>query len=143
MVPPLRLAVVMTPLESTGSKPRMLLVEDEAVVVAALRKFFVRQGFTVDCARELEEAEAMIATSHYEVVIADLRLSWSYAIEGLDILRFVRQNSRTTRVIILTAHATPDIRRGARDLGADAFLLKPLPLPEIAATVHQLTAVAR
>ena len=53
----------------------MLLVEDERVVLTALKKFFTREGFQVDCARELEEAEALIATSHYAIVIADLRLS--------------------------------------------------------------------
>jgi DNA-binding response OmpR family regulator len=115
----------------------MLLVEDERVVLAALKKFFTREGFHVDCARELEEAEA-----HYAIVIADLRLSWSYAVEGLEILRFVRHHSRGTRVIILTAHTAPEIQRSARALGAEAFLAKPTPLPEIAATVHRLMGVA-
>src|SRR6266478_1647529 len=86
----------------TIQRSRMLLVEDERVVLTALKKFFTREGFHVDCARELEEAEALIATSHYAIVIADLRLSWSYAVEGLEILRFVRHHSRGTRVIILT-----------------------------------------
>ena len=116
----------------------MLLVEDERVVLSALKKFFTREGFHVDCARELEEAEALIATSHYNIVIADLRLSWSYAVEGLEILRFVRHHSRGTRVIILTAHTAPEIQRSAKALGAEAFLAKPTPLPDIAAAVHRL-----
>ncbi|HSY50856.1 MAG TPA: response regulator [Thermoanaerobaculia bacterium] len=128
----------MTPATNTQTTARMLLVEDERVVLSALKKFFTREGFHVDCARELEEAEALIATSHYNIVIADLRLSWSYAVEGLEILRFVRHNSRGTRVIILTAHTAPEIQRSARALGAEAFLAKPTPLPEIAAAVHRL-----
>ena len=119
-------------------RPRILLVEDETAVLAALKKFFTREGFDVDGARELEEAEALIMTSSYELVIADLRLSWSYAVEGLQILRFVRQQSRGTRVIILTAFGEPEIQRSAQALGAEAFLQKPAPLPEIAATVHRL-----
>lgn len=116
----------------------MLLVEDEPVVLAALKKYFTREGFHVDCARELEEAEALIATSHYAIVIADLRLSWTYAVEGLELLRFVRYQSRGTRVIILTAHAAPAIQRSARALGAQEFLQKPTPLSEINAAVGRL-----
>jgi len=123
--------------------PRLLVVEDEPVVRKALRKYFVAEGFEVDCARELEEAEALIVTSHYEIVIADLRLSWNYSAAGLEILRFVRHHSRDTRVVILTAYAGPDVQRSARALGADAFLQKPVALAEIAATVYRLTGGAR
>ena len=127
----------------TKRRPRILLVEDEVAVLTALKKFFTREGYDVDAARELEEAEALIVTSHYDIVIADLRLSWSYAVEGLQILRFVRQHSRGTRVIILTAYGEADIQRSAQALGAEAFLQKPAPLPEIAATVHRLVGGSR
>ncbi len=120
----------------------MLLVEDEIVLLAALKKYFTREGYAVDCARELEEAEALIATSYYDVVIADLRLSGTYAVEGLAILRFVRHNSRGTRVIILTAHTAPGIQRSAQALGAEAFLPKPTPLAEISACIDRLMGVA-
>jgi CheY-like chemotaxis protein len=133
----------MTQLAFAQKNPRLLVLEDELVVRKALRKYFSAAGFVVDCARELEEAQALIVTSKYALVIADLRLSWSYSVEGLEILRFVRQHSRDTRVIILTAYAAPDIQRSARALGADAFLHKPVPLPDIAAAVHRLTGEAR
>jgi DNA-binding response OmpR family regulator len=129
----------MTELAHAHQTPRLLVVEDELVVRKALRKYFSAEGFEVDCARELEEAQALIVTSRYALVIADLRLSWSYAVEGLEILRFVRHHSRGTRVIILTAYAAPEIQRSARALGADAFLQKPVPLPDIAAAVYRLT----
>ena|SRR5215467_3197904 len=116
---------------------RLLLVEDEETALAALRKFFTATGADVDCACELEEAEALIATTDYDVVIADLRLSWSHA-EGLEILRFVRRNSRHTHVIILSAHSSPDIRDSADALGADAFIAKPTPLAMIAETVSRV-----
>jgi two-component system, NtrC family, response regulator PilR len=127
----------------THSEMRMLVVEDEASVLFALKKYFTQEGFNVDGASELEEAEALIATSHYAVVIADIRLSWSYAVEGLEILRFVRHHSRGTQTIVLTAYGSPDIQRSAHSLGAAAFLQKPAPLPEIAAIVRQLVSEVR
>lgn len=116
----------------------MLVVEDEPTALAALRKYFSTEGYWVEYARELEEAEAMLVTAQYDVVIADLRLSWSYAVEGLEILRFVREQSRGTKVVILTAHGSAELQRSARALGAKAFLQKPTPLPEIGAAVTRL-----
>jgi DNA-binding response OmpR family regulator len=118
--------------------PRLLVVEDEATVQAALKKYFTAAGFEVRCACELEEAEALLVTDIYDVVIADLRLSWSYAAEGLEILRFVRRHSRGTRVIILSAYASAELQHSARALGADAFFQKPAALSEIAATIARL-----
>ena len=54
----------------------------------------------------------------------------------------MKQRCRETKVIILTAHGSPDIQRSARVLGAGAFLQKPTPLPEIAATVSRLLEMA-
>jgi DNA-binding response OmpR family regulator len=119
-------------------RPRLLVVEDEATVQAALKKYFTAAGFEVRCACELEEAEALLVTDTYDVVIADLRLSWSYAAEGLEILRFVRRHSRGTRVIILSAYASAELQHSARALGADAFFQKPAALPDIAATIARL-----
>src|SRR5690349_13296466 len=101
--------------------PRLLVVEDELTVQVALKKYFTAAGYDVRCACELEEAEALIVTDSYDVVIADLRLSWSYAAEGLEILRFVRRHSRGTQVVILSAYASPDLQHSARALGAGAF----------------------
>lgn len=121
-------------------RPRLLVVEDEATVQAALKKYFTAAGFEVRCACELEEAEALLVTDTYDIVIADLRLSWSYAAEGLEILRFVRRYSRGTRVIILSAYASADLQHSARALGAGAFFQKPAALSEIAATITRLLA---
>ena len=118
--------------------PRLLVVEDEATAQAALKKYFTTAGFEVRCAYELEEAEALLVTDPYDVVIADLRLTWSHAAEGLEILRFVRRHSRGTRVIILSAYASADLQHSAQALGADAYFQKPAALPEIAATIVRL-----
>jgi DNA-binding response OmpR family regulator len=120
------------------NKRRLLIVEDEVTVRAAIRKYFIAAGYDVVCAGELEEAEALIATSTYDVVIADLRLSWRYAVEGLEILRFIRQHARDTRVVILSAYGSADLQHDVRELGAEAFLQKPASLPELAATVSRL-----
>ena len=121
------------------NKTRLLVVEDEEVVRVALKKYFALRGFAVDSAGELEEAEAMIATSSpYAVVIADLRLAGRSGAEGLELLRFVREHSRSTAVAMLSAYGSAEIVERARELGCETFLQKPKRLAEIADVIQAL-----
>jgi len=131
----------MMQLPARSKAPRLLVVEDEPTVQKALAKYFAKVGYDVRCARELEEAEALLIVDDFDIVICDLRLSWSYAAEGLEILRFVKRYSRRTRVVILSAYGSSELQHSARELGAEAFFQKPTALPDIAATVTRLVEV--
>lgn len=111
---------------------RLLLIDDEETILFALDRYFSRNGFQVDCARELEEAEALAVCGSYDLVIADLSLTENGSTEGLEILRYVRRTSPSARFILLTAHATAVVEHEAFRRGVDAFLHKPRPLAEIA-----------
>ena len=121
---------------------RLLIVDDEAAIRFALVEYFRGSGWTVDAASEKEEAEALLACTRYAVVIADLRLTGIHGVEGLDIVQWSRHLRPETRVVLLTGNATPEIEAEARRLGADAFLQKPLPLPQLEAIVDGLVAQA-
>jgi len=111
---------------------RLLLIDDEETILFALDRYFSRNGFTVDCARELEEAEALAVCTSYDLVIADLSLTENGSTEGLEILRYIRRTCPAARFILLTAHATALVEHEAMRRGVDAFLHKPRPLAEIA-----------
>jgi DNA-binding NtrC family response regulator len=117
---------------------RLLIVDDAAAIRNALSKYFKRRGWTVDSAAEKEEAEALLACKEYAVVIADLRLTGRFGVEGLDIVQCSHHLRPETRVVLLTGNGTPEIEAEARRRGADAFLHKPLPLREIEAVVASL-----
>src|SRR5213082_1674013 len=117
---------------------RLLLVDNEETILFAFARYFSRCGFEVDCAREMEEAEALAAYTAYDLVIADLCLSAAGSTEGLEIVRYVRLQCPRARVILLTAFDTPAIEREALRRGADAFLRKPRPLSEIASLAAAL-----
>lgn len=117
-------------------------MDDEAAIRFALTEYFRECGWEVDSAAEKEEAEALLAHTEYAVVIADLRLTGIYGVEGLDIVQWSRHLRPQTRVVLLTGNGTPEIEDEARRRGADAFLHKPLPLPELAQVVARLAAGA-
>jgi two-component system response regulator TctD len=118
--------------------PRLLLVDDEDTILFAMREYFTASGFRVDCAGEREEAEALLASREYSAVIADLRLTGSDSGDGLNVIAAAREKSRRLRVVLLSAHASPQVEARARAAGADAVLRKPRPLREIAACLHAL-----
>jgi len=111
---------------------RLLLVDNEETILFAFSRYFSRCGFEVDCAREMEEAEALAAYTAYDLVIADLCLSAAGSTEGLEIVRYMRLRCPQARVILITAFDTPAVEREALRRGADAFVRKPRPLSEIA-----------
>jgi two-component system, response regulator, stage 0 sporulation protein F len=117
---------------------RLLIVDDEEPILLAMEEYFRTVGYDVDCVRELEEAEALLSKLRYALVVADLRLTGIYGVEGLELVGYIRQRCPHTRMILLTAYGTPEIEAEARRLGVDAFIYKPKPLPELAQIVFAL-----
>jgi DNA-binding response OmpR family regulator len=117
---------------------RILIVDDEDLIVMAMRKYFEGLGFVVDGASELAETRALLDTHRYDLVIADLRLTGVGGVEGLEIVSDVHDRSADTRVILLSAYGTPEIERESYARGADAFLHKPKAMMEIAQVARTL-----
>jgi DNA-binding response OmpR family regulator len=121
----------------TNMADKVLIVDDDQQLVDAYREFLTEGGYEVDCARELEEAQTLLAHFSYSLVITDLRLS-RLAFGGLDVIKYVRENALPTRVIVLTAYGWPELKAEASASGVDAFLRKPIQLKELGKTVAQL-----
>ncbi len=124
--------------EAVKRGERILIVDDEELIVLAMRRYFEGLGYYVDSAHELEEAQALLATRTYDLVIADLRLTGIGGVEGLQIVADVHQRCANTRVILLSAFGTPEIERESFNRGADAFLHKPKAMMEIATVATAL-----
>lgn len=120
-------------------RQRILVVDDEEPILFAIRDYFEPLGWQVDCAQELEEAEALLSHIRYTLLIADLRLSGIHSNEGLELIRFVRERSPWTRVIVLTGYGSMEIELEAVGRGVDAFLQKPQPLAALAEIAASLT----
>lgn len=112
--------------------PRVLVVDDEPAILAATRSYLTAAGYQVDGAREREEAEALLCTSPYELLIVDMRLTGTHGREGLELLAFARERSAATRSIVVTGHGSPELAEASLGCGADVFLSKPVSLADIA-----------
>lgn len=127
---------------SIAMKRKILIIEDEEPIHFALREYFSAVGYEVTGAREWEEAEALLVTRKFDIVLTDLRLTGFGGAEGLEIIGFIRANCPDTRIILLTGYGSSAVQTEAHRLGVDAILFKPTPLVEVARTADRLMRLA-
>jgi len=116
---------------------RVLLIEDDAILGAAVRDQIAADGHTVDWATRLDTAQDCVGTVAYELILLDLMLPDG---RGLDFLKARRAARDVTPVIILTARDQISDRIAGLNTGADDYLVKPFDLAELSARIG---AVAR
>lgn len=116
---------------------RVLLVEDDTLLGAAVRDQIAADGHSVDWATRLDAASDHLRVAAYQVILLDLMLPDG---QGLDFLRRRRLAGDDTPVIILTARDQLSDRIAGLNGGADDYLVKPFDLSELTA---RLGAVAR
>jgi two-component system, OmpR family, response regulator QseB len=114
---------------------RLLLIEDDEMIGAAVRRGLREEGFTVDWMRDGASAERACGESQYEAAILDLGLPSK---DGLDVLASIRRTGSVLPVIVLTARDSVSDRIRGLDGGADDYLGKPFDLNELAARVRAL-----
>jgi DNA-binding NtrC family response regulator len=118
--------------------PRLLIVDDEQSICFSMSEYFSLHGYKVDTALEREDAEKLLDSTAYNVVIQDLRVGKNGSSEGLDMIRMIKERNPQTRIIVLTAYGSPEMEDEARRCGANAFLRKPQPLSQLAQVVQGL-----
>lgn len=129
--------------QTAETKRRLLVIDDEESICFSMSDYFTHHGFDVETANDLYQAERMINSGQYEVIIQDLRLGATQHPDGLDIIRLVNELWPETRIIVLTAYGSAEVESEAKASGADAFLRKPQPLSQVAQVVRGLIELPR
>jgi two-component system response regulator TctD len=114
---------------------RVLLAEDNLKLADWLGKALTQSGYAVDCIHDGASADHVLVTQQYDVVILDLALP---RLDGLEVLRRLRQRGARVPVLILTAKGDLDDRVQGLNLGADDYLAKPFQLAELEARIKAL-----
>jgi DNA-binding NtrC family response regulator len=118
-----------------ATRPRVLIVDDEALIRWALGETLGDQGFAVEEAASRKEALDLIERGvSFDVVLLDLRLPDSH---DLQLLARVRALMPATPIILMTAYATPETVERALELGAFRVVSKPFEIAEIASLVKR------
>ncbi|GAA0724017.1 response regulator [Dokdonella soli] len=113
----------------------VLIVEDDPSLGRGIQTALARWTWTSEWAMDGAAALAMAKSGHFDVILLDLGLP---KIDGLEVLRLLRQGGSTTPVLVLTARDTLAARVTGLDSGADDYLIKPFELDELAARLRAL-----
>ena len=119
---------------------RILIIDDEQAILIALRTYLSGRGYAVDVAQDLETAESLVVAHEYDAVLTDLRLTGRTGTEGLEIIRFVRENLPQAKTILLTAYGSPAVEAEADALGVDLYVQKPISLSKLEKLISDVFA---
>jgi len=114
---------------------RLLLIEDSSRLRATLERGLRKTGYAVDAAKDGREGLWLATENAYDVIILDLMLP---EIDGLTVLRRLRDAGKATHVLILSAKDMVEDRVQGLRLGADDYLVKPFSFDELCARLEAL-----
>lgn len=114
---------------------RLLLVEDDVALGEGIHQALTREGYTVDWVKDGASALHALLSEVFDLAILDLGLP---RLDGLAVLRRLRESGSALPVLILTARDATEDRIAGLDAGADDYLIKPFDLSELKARLRAL-----
>ena len=115
---------------------RLLLAEDEKELAKALSVILKHNSYSVDVVHNGEDALCYLENGDYDGAILDIMMP---KLDGLSVLRKVREAGNGIPVLILTAKSEIDDRVQGLDAGADDYLTKPFAVGELLARIRAMT----
>lgn len=118
----------------SASPIRVLIAEDEAHLGTILEQFMTARGFAVRIVRDGRSALELLRSESFDVALLDVVMP---EIDGLEVLRLVREEPMPPEIIVITGNGTIETAIAALKLGAYDFLSKPYRMAEIEALVRR------
>jgi DNA-binding NtrC family response regulator len=119
--------------EETMSETRSILIlDDEPIVGERLKSLLVKDGHRVEVFTDPRLAIQRLEEKTFDIIISDIRMR---EIDGIQVMDHVFQNSKTTKVILITGYATLELARESLTKGAFDFIAKPFKSKEIRTTI--------
>lgn len=130
----------------SGEKAYILVIDDDQLLTATIKKILKKDGYFVDVAKRGEEGIAKAKSGFFHLVLCDLRMP---GLDGLMTIRHIQNFQKKAGVdktgfILITAYDAPETRQEAFQLGVSDFILKPFDVDKFLEVIHhhtrQLTA---
>ena len=118
---------------------RLLYAEDEKSLAKAVSTILIRNNYSVDVVYDGVSALDYLATENYDGVILDVMMP---KLDGIRVLKRMREQGDSTPVLLLTAKSEIDDRVFGLDSGANDYLTKPFDMKELLARIRAMTRVS-
>ena len=115
-------------MDAATDKGRVLIIDDQRNMRATLAMLLRGNGYEVEAAANGREGKELGAAGAYDLVLTDLRMG---ELDGIDVLRAIKQAQPLTEVIVMTAYGTIESAVEAMKLGAFDYIQKPFSEQEL------------
>lgn len=115
---------------------RILVVEDEVKIAQAIKRGLELKGYAVDTVHDADTGLSYAVDDDYDLVVLDRMLPGTF--DGVELCRKVREQSKSTPILMLTARGSIGDRVEGLNSGADDYLVKPFSFDELIARVKAL-----
>jgi len=123
-----------------NTKPKILLIEDDASTATSLQKVLCAEGYEVAVSTRGDAGLEQAQQKEYDVVVTDLKMP---GLGGLDLVAQLHAAKPKQPIILMTAHGTTETAIEATKLGACDYLLKPFEADELLDMVASAVASSR
>ncbi|MBZ4188330.1 response regulator transcription factor [Niabella beijingensis] len=117
---------------------RILLVEDNAVILKTVQFILNKQGYEVVIATNGKEGLEALDREHFDLMITDLMMPFA---NGMELVEAIRLKAPDTRILVLSAVQNEETVTDSFDIGANDYLKKPFTPGELVSRVKRLLAV--
>jgi len=114
---------------------RVLVVDDEAIVLKSCRLVLEAEGCEVLLAGSVADALPVIATQAPRLLLVDVKMP---VLDGMYLMRRLKEMGAAIPVVVMSGYSTPETIREAERLGAMAFIAKPFTPDELSDTVRSV-----
>jgi len=125
---------------SRSTEGRVLLVDDEQMLLAVGNRFLRRLGYEVDVASDGRAAIELLGKHRYDVVLSDISMP---GLDGMQLLRAIRERHLDVPVVLMTGDPQVETAIQAIELGALRYLTKPVKLEDLERVVRMATRLER
>ena len=113
---------------------RMLIIDDEDVILESCRRIFSAEGFQVSCTTSPPEGLRLIADSFFDVILCDWKMP---GFDGMDVLEELQSRSPHSAIVMISGYPTPARQTEALKRGAMDYVAKPFTPGEIVEAVRK------
>lgn len=118
---------------------KILVIDDEELIIKSLRKLLEKDGFTVFVAKNGQDALAMAEEESFDLIIADIKMPGMNGVETVQSIyeELHKKNLKTTPVIFITGYADEEIKKKAKTMKPIAYIYKPFDISELVDKVKE------
>jgi DNA-binding NtrC family response regulator len=120
--------------EESNPLTRILVVDDEAIVVESLTEWFRQDGYQVDAARSGKEALRLLAETRYDIALIDIKMP---GMDGLELQKLLSSANPDLTIIVMTAYASVESAVQALKAGAYDYITKPFDPDELSHLIRR------